>query len=200
MATADNPYSHFVAGAKVVLPLAALALLATLFLFARGSGGDGPDIPYAEIEEIAREARLSNAAYDGMAEDGSVISIRAETMQPEDGAPRTFVIRGLSAQVTAPDGTGLTVQAPDGRIDTLARAARFTGLARVEATNGWEMETEGIEADLTAGEVRSLGALEVHAPFGTFQAGGMAASTHPESGASQVVFSGGVSLVYTPDQ
>ena len=59
MAVADNTYSRVVGWLKILLPLGALALLSTLFLFARGIAPVG-EIPYAELEEIAREARISD--------------------------------------------------------------------------------------------------------------------------------------------
>ena len=56
MAAAGIAYSRFVALAKVVLPLAALRLFATLFLIARQIDPDAA-IPFAEVdvEQFARD-------------------------------------------------------------------------------------------------------------------------------------------------
>ena len=78
----DESYSQLVGFLKITLPLAALALMSTIFLFARAPSQDST-IPYAEIEEIAREPRLSGAQLSGVTEDGSVIELNARTAKPE---------------------------------------------------------------------------------------------------------------------
>ena len=53
---ADNVHSRVVGWLKILLPLAALALLSTLFLFSRGSDPTA-NLPFSETElnEIARQ-------------------------------------------------------------------------------------------------------------------------------------------------
>jgi lipopolysaccharide export system protein LptC len=197
MATSDNPYSQFVALAKVLLPLAALGLLSTLFLFGR-IGPQTSDIPFAEIEDIARDPRLSGAAYTGVATDGSVVSVGADTLRPEAGMT-AFAVEGLTARIDRPDGTRIEVNAPIATFDNETRIARVTGLAQIETSDGYRMESAGVEADLSTGTVRSLGPLEARAPFGTLTAGRMVAETRPDGGGATMVFSDGVSLVYIPN-
>ena len=74
MATSENLHSKLVVWAKVTLPLLALGLLATLFLFSRKI--DPTDaIPYADVdvEERAREPRLTMPTYAGVTSDGSAL-------------------------------------------------------------------------------------------------------------------------------
>lgn len=197
--TGDNPYSRFVAWSKIVLPLAALALLSTLFLFARQPPGNS-DIPFSEIEEIARQPRVSGASFAGVAEDGSVIAIRAAVIRPMPEAPGSFAMDRLRAEVSGADGTRVEMTAGAGEIDGSAQRARLTGLVQVTASSGYRMETAGIEADLRSGEIRSLGPLEVRGPPGSFTAGQLVIRTAPGGGGQRLLFTGGVRLLYTPQQ
>ncbi|AGI69991.1 hypothetical protein OAN307_c46420 [Octadecabacter antarcticus 307] len=192
----DNLYSNFVGFLKITLPLGALALMSTVFLFARTPTQDNA-IPYAEIEEIAREPRLSGARVSGVTDDGSVIELTAQTARPIGDV---LLVETISASIDAVDGIHINIRAGQGEINNATRIARLTGLARVETSNGYEMETAGITANLTTGQIISDGALEVQAPFGSLTAGQMTIET-PEGGTGQVMlFQNGVRLVYTPQQ
>ncbi|SHJ00494.1 hypothetical protein [Wenxinia saemankumensis] len=194
MATYDNAYSQFVAGAKVLLPLIAVALLSTLFLWARGPA-EPSDLTYQGIEDIAREPRVTAPAYAGIARNGAVVSLRADEIRPQGREGGAGTATALRATMDMADGRRIEMRADAGTFDDAARRAALTGLARVVTSDGFEMETSGLEADLAAGEIRSTGPLEVQAPFGALTAARMSAGTD----GGPLLFSGGVRLVYTPD-
>jgi lipopolysaccharide export system protein LptC len=192
----DNLYSQFVGFLKITLPLAALALMSTVFLFARAPSQDSA-VPYAEIEEIAREPRLSGAQVSGVADDGSVIQLTAETARPLGDV---LLVETIFASIDAVDGIHIDIRAGRGEINNATRIASLTGLTRVETSNGYEMETAGITANLTTGQIISDGALEVQAPFGSLTAGQMIIETPEGMGGQVILFQNGVRLVYTPQQ
>ncbi|SMX41417.1 hypothetical protein [Octadecabacter ascidiaceicola] len=192
----DNLYSQFVGFLKITLPLAALALMSTVFLFARAPTKE-TTIPYAEIEEIAREPRVSGAQISGVADDGSVIGIDAGTTRPNGDL---MIIENLTATVESVNGVHIDIRAGTGEVDITSRIARLSGLARIETSNGFEMETVGITANMTTGQIISDAEIEVQAPFGALTAGQMIIET-PEGDDGQVMlFQNGVRLVYTPQQ
>lgn len=192
----DNLYSKFVGFLKITLPLAALALMSTVFLFARAPTQDSA-VPYAEIEEIAREPRLSGAQVSGVADDGSVIQLTAETARPLGDV---LLVETMFASIDVVNGIHIDIRAGRGEINNATRIARLTGLARIETSNGYEMETAGITANLTTGQITSDGALEIQAPFGSLTAGQMIIETPEGMGGQVMLFQNGVRLVYTPQQ
>jgi lipopolysaccharide export system protein LptC len=192
----ENFYSQFVGFLKVTLPLAALILMSTVFLFARAPSPE-TTIPYAEIQEIAREPGLSGAQFSGVADDGSVISLTARNTRPVGDI---ITADTLLAGIDTVDGTRIDISAGTGEINNSAQTARLTGLARIVTSNGYEMETAGFIANLSTGRIVSEGALEVQAPFGALTAGNLVIET-PEGTDEQVMlFQNGVRLVYTPQQ
>ena len=192
----DNLYSQFVGFLKITLPLAALALMSTVFLFARAPSQDSA-VPYAKIEEIAREPRLSGAQVSGVADDGSVIQLTAETARPLGDV---LLVETIFASIDAVDGIHIDIRASRGEINNATRIASLTGLTRIETSNGYKMETAGITANLTTGQIISDGALEVQAPFGSLTAGQMIIETPEGMGGQVILFQNGVRLVYTPQQ
>ena len=195
---ADNLYSQVVAYLKVALPLAAIALLSTLFLYSDRSGSE-TEIPYAEIEAIAREPRIASPNFTGMSEDGSVISISAQTARPIEGES-SFLVDGLNAEIDTAEGTHIEIRAGEGFVNTAQRIARLEGLARVVTSNGYEMETSGLTASLASGRIESHGALEVRTPFGSLTAWQLVIETPEGADGQRMLFNEGVRLIYTPQE
>lgn len=185
-------YSRVVRWARVILPLAALALLSTLFLIAR-SDTDTPAIPFAELDRMAEEQGISAPRISGMTEDGTVITITAKSARP---TADTIAVTAPELDLIAAEGETLRVTAGEGVIDQTSRTATLSGLARLETSNGYLMETTGLVADLNKGDVTSTGPLEVQAPFGALSAGGVRYVTSNEGEGHRMDFTDGVKLVY----
>lgn len=186
----DNRYSRFVAVMKWLLPLAALAIMSTIFLWARAPIGSD-SIPYAELDEIAREERLSQPRYSGVTADGARISITAEMARPNGQA---IEVERIAAEIIVPDGPEIEITARLGTIDTGARTARLSGLARLITSTGYAMETTGLAADLESGRVISEGPVEARTPKARLTSGGLTV----EPGGQVMLFSDGVTLIYEP--
>jgi len=197
MAAYDNFHSQLVVWTKIILPIGAIALLSTLFLFARGTTDPG-DIPFAEIDEMAREQQISEPQFSGVASDGSIIEITAKAAKPENGSLETLAITSPLLTLNAVDGTSLTIQAGEGILDNTTQRAELTGLARLDTSSGYSMETGGLIAALDTGEVTSTGPLEIRAPFGAIDAGRVSFTVTSDGTGQQMRFTEGVTLVYDP--
>lgn len=195
MGQTDNLYSAFVGWMKVLLPLAALALLSTIFLLARGSN-NVQSIPYADLAAIAREQGMTNPNLSGVTDDGSAVSITAAALRPSTAD--AFSIIAPVLVLDAVDGSRVEISAGEGAIDGRQKRMTLTGLVRLGTSSGYMMETTGIEADLASGVLSSLGPLEVQAPFGTLTAGKVVVMTSPDGLGQQMVFNDGVHLLYDP--
>ena len=197
MAVANNFHSQLVGWLKILLPLAALMLLSTLFLFARNPG-TSTDIPFAEIDAAAAEQRIAAPRFSGLTTTGDTLQISADSARPDADGGSVVTIDRPRLSLDATDGTTLRVTAGSGTVDTTTRQAQLGGLARLETSSGYVMETKGLRADLATGTVTSDGALEVQAPFGQLQAGQVTFQAGNGDTGQQMNFTGGVKLVYTP--
>lgn len=195
MAAFDNSYSRMVGWLKIILPLAALGLLSTLFLF-NADRGTQDAIPFAEIEELAREQSISEPYFSGVAEDGSIVTLSARSAKPSDEGG--LEIQALAADLRATDGTSVTMSAGSGRVEDNGRRAVLDGLVRVETSTGYRIETTGMDASLETGRLSTIGPLQARAPFGELTAGGLVVDS--TNAGSQLLFTDGVRLVYTPDK
>lgn len=197
MGPADNLYSQIVGWAKIILPLCALGLLSTLFLLAR-STTEPNEIALAEVEAIAREQRVSAPEFSGVTDEGAVIVISADTARPDRTRPDTVMVDDMRLRMDNADGTNIEITATLGEIDGRARIARFLGLARLVTSSGYEMETNGLIANLETGLVTTDGLLEIRAPFGQLTAGKVTFQMASEDISQEMLFTDGVRLLYTP--
>lgn len=195
----DNLYSQAVGWIKIVLLMGALALLSTLFLFAR-SPADQTEIPFAEIADLARDQRLTAPRFFGLADDGSTIAIAARNARPGPDGPDKVQIESLSLSLEGTDGSQLDITAGSSLIDGQTQVARLEGLARLTTSTGYVMETVGLTADLKSGIIASDGMLEIQAPYGEMTAGRIEIRTGPDGPGRQLLFTGGVHLIYTPPE
>lgn len=192
---ADNRYSQFVFWAKITLPVAAIALLSTLFLF--GSGETEP-LPIADLEEIARDNRLSAPALAGMAEDGTEFELNAKSAKPVAGNDNRVIVEDIHLILKSSGGGSVDVDAGTADVDTDNKVVRMDGLARISTSNGYIMETRGLVAEYGLGQVKSFGPLEVRAPIGSIVAGRIFIKSGDDGGGMRMLFQDGVRLVYTP--
>jgi len=194
---ADNFHTQLVGWSKIILPLCALGLLSTLFLFAR-TGNDTTDIPFAEINVLAKEQKIHAPQFSGVTDSGSIVAITAGSAKIDPENSQNVTISDLKLNVESKDGSKINVEAVDGEVDGASKIARLSGLARLETSSGYTMETNGLTANLQTGTITSEGALEVHAPYGILTAGRVTFQAADDDIGQQMLFTDGVRLIYTP--
>lgn len=185
--------SRAVAWAKVLLPLAALALLSTVFLLARAPGG-AVDIPYARLEEIAREPRLDRPRLAGVAPDGTAVALSAERVTPMPGREEAWTLEAPRLETEGESGRA-TLEAARGEVDVARRTLRLEGGVRLATPGGVVVEMAEATADLRAGTARA-GAVAATSPLGDIRAGALAVESSAEG--RRLLFHGGVRVLYRP--
>jgi lipopolysaccharide export system protein LptC len=184
---------------RVLLPLAALVILSTLFLFSRTPDTE-PSIPYAEVdaEKMARDPRLIAPKYNGVTSDGAELSLIATEAAPrDDGA----TARDLQLDLRRADGLTTEVTAPDGAVGE--GRIGLSGGVHMTTSSGWTMRSPRIEAATDRSHLVADEGVEAQAPFGEIRADRMELTTpgeDAETGKDGAVlnFSGGVRLIYQP--
>ncbi len=192
-------HSRMVGWLKVALPLAALAILSTLFLLSdRIDPTDA--IPYAkvDVEDLANDPRMSSPAYAGTTEDGAGITLSAASARPAAG-DRDASAERVAALMETPDGQKIAIAAAAAALDQAAGQLNLTGEVTLETETGYRLETEGLAARLDRTNVSSTAPVTVTAPMGDIRADGFTLTQDPaDPGAYLLVFKGSVRLLYQP--
>ncbi|MGQ0566917.1 MAG: hypothetical protein ACT4OK_17890 [Gemmobacter sp.] len=199
MATRDNFHSTLVAWLKVLLPLAALGILSTLFLVSRTIDPEDA-IPFAEVDvaDRIREPRLTAPTWAGVTEDGAALTVTAAEARPADTGTNASAT-ALRAELDMPGGGRADLQAATGRLDVAAGRLFVEGGVVITTSTGYTLRTEVLEAALDRTGLTAPGALAGSGPGGDLSAGAMtltATGSTPER--YVMVFTGGVRLLYQP--
>lgn len=202
----NNAYSRLVFWLKIVLPLAALGILSTIFLVSNAVDPDDA-IPYAQVdvEQLAREPRVTAPSYAGVTDDGTEVLIEAETVTPETATPDNVVIDRLRTLLRIPDGSQAEISAGSGRIDTEQRQLILEDGIILRTSSGYVLKTEALLGSLRNIRLESRGLIEGRGPMGELSAGRMVLEQRaPEDrriGSDYLlVFNEGVRLLYQPQQ
>ena len=131
MAVADR-YSRMVLWMKVALPLAALAILSTLFFVAETLDPEAA-IPYADVdvERILTEQGVTGPVYGGVTEDGMAVSLAAEVIRPNEDKTRLAAEKMIAA-LDLPGGAHIDIESLIGTVDSTTREATLEGGARLD--------------------------------------------------------------------
>jgi lipopolysaccharide export system protein LptC len=192
-------YSRFVGWVKILLPVAALGLLSTLFLFARDPGDGRLPFSEADLEELARSQGIRRPHYTGVTEDGRAISIEAESASPRRGDREVLDATQVRADLDTGSNGQVRLAALRAVIDNRTGQADLSGGVVIETAQGHRIETEALRITLTGDAMESAGPAVVTGPQLRVDAGRMAVS-RPDGAAGPVivVFKDGVRLIYQP--
>lgn len=196
----DNNYSRFVAWTKVILPVVALGVLSTLFLFSRNID-PSQSIPYTEVdvEGLADKQRIGAPNYAGVTEDGSAISVTAKSARPDPDNPQRIHATDLTTVIEDAKGGRIDISSGAGEINSKQNIVILRGGVEIITSTGFTIETSGLTASLDETSVISDGEISAMGPLGVINAGKLV--LQPKNGPNAphlLVFKGGVKVVYDP--
>lgn len=196
---AVDRHTRVVGWLKVVLPLAALAILSTLFLLADRIDPDAA-LPYAEVdvEDLAREPRMTTPTYAGMTADGAALTLSADEARPVAEATPASA-QGLILELATPDGGLTRLRSTAAVLDDAAGEVLLSGGVTVTTDTGYQLDTAEVTARLDRSSLISRSEVIATGPVGDIRADGMTLSQDIQTpGSYLLVFKGAVRLVYRP--
>lgn len=199
---ADNRYTLWVTWLKIVLPLIALAILSSIFLFSqRIDPGSNPPAADSDLADRMREPRLTDPVFNGVLPDGAAVTVTADDMRPLPGSLTEGTARTLNVTVETAGGDTLTLAAPHGRLDSAAQTLALSGGATAVTDGGFSLAAPDMTGSLPLSELTASGGVTVESPFGTIRSDRMKIARNPSRPETHIVdFIGAVRLIYqTPE-
>ena len=194
----DNLYSKAVVWVKIILPLIAIALLSSIFLL---SGAPDPDaaLPYAEvdIDQIAREQRVSEPRFAGIIGDGQEIVLTAEAVSADASQTDQIHAQSINGRMDLSLTEFLTIQAEFGDIDMAAQMATFTEDVVLQTSMGYRLQSDVLVMALDVMNMRSPTQVHVTGPGIDVTADTMEMAG--PDGETILRFNGSVRVLYDPE-
>lgn len=192
-------YSKIITWLKVLLPVAALALLSTMFLFAR-SVAPTSTIPFAEfdLEERVKDQQITSPFLAGKTESGYDIRVTADAAKPDLQDPNLAHVTNLQANIGFNDEQSVDLTSGEGQIDSKSLTANFFDNVQISSSNGYQIKSSSLVLNLDAGTATSETEVTGVGPAGHFRAGAMELTAGDDTSQGRFLFTNGVELLYTP--
>ncbi|MEM6608806.1 MAG: LPS export ABC transporter periplasmic protein LptC [Pseudomonadota bacterium] len=179
---------------KITLPLVAIGVLSTLFLFAgRPDPEDALVLADIDIAELADEQRLGRPRFAGLLEGGQALRFSAERAAPLADATDLFAAEDVSVRLTLAPGLEALIDAGGALVDMSGQTAQLSGGVIIRRTDGLRLETAQLTMGLSELRAQSDGQVVVEGPGLTLEAGAMQINQ-----AEQMHFTEWVRVVYDP--
>lgn len=197
MARAGGRYSQVVAWLKILLPLSALALMSTMFLVARQTGSEA-EIPFAEqLREAGRtDEQVGSPYFAGTTERGDALTFEATRARPVSEG--RIAADELTARIGLTDGGTVDFRAPNAMFTDGSAMATLSGGVEIDSSTGYRVQTESLKAAIDRIDLESDGEVRADGPAGTLTAGKMRILPSGPADEVQMIFTGGVKMVYEP--
>ncbi|WP_235862276.1 LPS export ABC transporter periplasmic protein LptC [Roseovarius litorisediminis] len=184
---------------KIILPLAALGLLSTLFLISRNFDPT-KSVPVAQIdlERRAHEQGATNPVFAGVTSSGDQVMFRAKSAQPDQSDPAHLKAKVVTAQMKLIAGTVIDITSESADMNQERGTADLEGNVHITTTTGYVVDTDYLKTRIDLLYAETPGPVSGNGPPGDLAAGRMVLKTDEISGEPQLLFTDGVKLLYKP--
>ena len=199
MSWRESLYSRLVSWLKIIFPLAALAILSTLFLLSL-ERESATTLPYSrvDLQERMKEGTVNKPHFSGATTGGDLITFTAETAKPDPKDDTKAVASHLYARIDLTSGTQITFASDAALLDTTADTAQLTGGVNVVSSTGYDLRTEELLTSMREIKAETTGPVTGTGPAGSINAGRMKLTSDATTGDVHLLFTNRVKLVYQP--
>lgn len=196
-------YSTFVKWTKYIMPVLALMLLSSIFIFGKKDAlRSGTLTIDADVINLTTDQKITNPQFSGLTNLGDSFILRALEAMPDAPTPDKIALVDPSLEFDALQGIGFKISSENGSVNFINQSAQLDGDVLIDMTNGYKATSEKIQLNLKLGNLVAPGSVKASGPYGKIIAGSMKLYKDVDNKASQVngnlMFSNGVTLIYLP--
>lgn len=192
-------HSRRVRRMKILLPVVAVALIATLFAVGRDQAERSSLLSPQEIAALGAGLTLENPRFAGHTEDGLPYVISADTAQPEGAVPNRIQLTRPTGELTLENGVVVTGEAVAGTLMRKADKLHLFGGTVFETSDGYRFETRRVVLDFGERTVKTRHPVHGTGPAGSIEAGRMEIVEEPDgTGDRRIFFNDEVRVIFIP--
>lgn len=192
-------YSRLIAWLKILLPLGALVLLSTIFLYSRGTTPIAVIPVLSNGTDPSQGEQISGPFYAGTTDKGHALTVAARQARAPDIDEAGVVADDVHAVLDVEAGNSIVIDAGTGEIDSTDILKLRDGVV-LDSSAGYVVRTDGLDAAINRVEIDSTGPVDAQGPGVTLSAGKFRVEESGTPADIQLLFTEGVKLVYTPQK
>ncbi|MEO0359920.1 MAG: hypothetical protein AAF322_02370 [Pseudomonadota bacterium] len=152
---------------KLLLPLAALAILGSIFLFSNARFGAGVSFEGVDASKLEEGLRITNPSFTGETDKGEPFTVSAAWALPDGPRPERVELSDVTGEITLEDGRVVTLGAAGGVLQPQAKVLDLSGGARFASSDGYEITAETARFDAEAETLSAAGGVVATGPIGS---------------------------------
>ena len=164
-------YSQFVALMKRILPLATLAVLAAVMVYALlPRQPDKVPMTFESRGVFENDLSMIKPRLTGTDDDGNPFVITADIAIQDPKNIHRGRMKNIQADMTLDNGRWLNATATEGTFDMEAGSLKLRNGIALYTDDGYELHTANADVDMKNGRFHGPGTVTGHGPFGTLRA------------------------------
>lgn len=179
------------------MPLTALGLLATVFLFTTERTIPG-GLTFSQADLVALETgmQITKPRFSGSSDTGDVYNFTADLVLPDAPKPEKIEAVGLSGEIVFLQGTTMQLSAAKAVFVLADKTMHLSEGMTIVFSDGFRVESETLFADLSTGSLLTNGPVKANSPMGNIESGNLRIETNVENGEENrmIWFEDGVKL------
>lgn len=202
MRQSSGSYTRFISVTKIILPLIAIGLLATVFLFTKEQKLEGGlRFSAADLAKLESGLRITEPRFSGQNAAGDTYNFGAEVLSPDSLSPTHIVATGLSGEIQYVSGQTAYLSASVANYDIEEEVLDLSGEILIELSDGTVATAKAMVADLETGQIISDGPITASSPMGSISAGSFRLEniTQYQEENQMIWFENGVTLRFRPE-
>jgi lipopolysaccharide export system protein LptC len=192
--------SRMVRQLKIVLAIAAILLVGTIFMFGRERAVVFDAEQAANLALLGAGLKLDNPRFSGVTEDGDPFVVTADWALPDGATPDRVDLEMPVGELHLPDERVVTVRAAAGELFRSDDRLNLMGDVIFETSDGFRARMPRIELDLASKVAVAPARLRATSPRGSIEADRMRMVRGAEPGSSTVRFEGDVRVNWQPEK
>ncbi len=158
MAKRHSSYSRMVSWLKILLPLIALGVLGTVFLF-NGKESFEPRFTFsrADIETLEKGSFIKSPQINGITQKGEPFHLLADEIRPLETDSALVVITNLDLEFRFNNDAWAKITTSSALMDVAAQTVWFENGGQLETSDGNMAEVETLHLLMISGELQGSG-------------------------------------------
>jgi len=170
MARSHSSYSRMVAWLKILLPLIALGVLGTVFLFNSESTFEvGFTFSRADIDTLEKVSFIKNPQINGITKKGEPFHLTADEIRPQGDDNNVVVVTNLKAEFLFQSGEWAKITSDSALMDVAAQTVWFENGGQLATSDGNIAVVDTLHLLMASGELQGSG-IVAHGPLGRISA------------------------------
>lgn len=179
---------RLVTGLKIALPLFALGVFASLFVFSSARFDGRISFDGVDLSALDEGLKIANPRFTGATKRGEPFTVSAVSATPDGPRPERVGLEAAEARIDLAGGRAVTASAASGVLLPREDRVELSGGVRVETSDGYALAAEEARLDIEAERLDASGGVTAEGPFGRIEARRLRAERAPDGDGAYIWF------------